>query len=278
MHLLYARFFTKVLYDLKLINFDEPFTRLIHQGVITHGGEKMSKTRGNVVNPDPFIERYGADTFRMYMMFMGSYIDGGDWSDEGISGINRFVNRFWRLIQQLQTNEVRGTEPEKCKELERIRHYSIKMTTVDLERFHFNTCISRIMELVNATYLYVQDMPLSEQNQKVIENTKITLIKLMAPFAPHLAEELWEQIGQTDSIFNSSWPVYDEKRLVTETVPFVIQINGKVRSQIDAPVDADQETVMELVMKDEKAHRYIQEKSIVKTVHIKNKLLNLVVR
>lgn len=278
MHLLYARFFTKVLYDLNLINFDEPFTRLVHQGVITHKGEKMSKTKGNVVNPDPFIEKYGADTFRIYMMFMGSYTDGGDWSDEGISGINRFVNRFWRLIQQLQANKATGAEQEKSKELERIRHYSIKMTTIDLERFHFNTCISRIMELVNATYLYIQDIPAAEQNQKVIEDTKVSLIKLMAPFAPHLVEELWEQIGQTDSVFKRSWPEYDEQMLVTETVPIVIQINGKLRSQIEAPVDADQETVMELVMNDAKTQKYIQGKNIVKTIHIKNKLVNLVVR
>ncbi|MBN1349578.1 leucine--tRNA ligase [candidate division KSB1 bacterium] len=278
MHLLYARFFTKVLYDLKLIDFDEPFTRLVHQGIITHEGEKMSKTRGNVVNPDQFIEKYGADCFRMYMMFMGSYTDGGDWNDEGINGLYRFINRFWRLIQQLNEIETNGAEQKLCKELNRVQHYSIKMTTIDLERFHFNTCISRIMELVNATYLYIQDVPAEQQNKKVLEDIKINLIKLMAPFAPHTCEELWEQTGHSGTIFDSSWPQHDENMLVAETATIAIQINGKLRSEIQAPVDAEKEPVMEIAMAEPKVKKYTQGKTIFKVIHVKNKLVNLVVR
>jgi leucyl-tRNA synthetase len=278
MHLLYARFFTKVLYDLKLIDFDEPFKRLVHQGVITKDGNKMSKSRGNVVNPDKFISDYGADTFRMYMMFMGSYTDGGDWSDEGITGIARFLNRVWRLIELLKENKATGNETSKSNELERIRHYTIKMVTNDLERFRFNTAISRIMELVNAAYLYIQDIKIEKQNKEVLDEVKVTLVQLLAPFAPHFSEELWERIGEPFSIFNSIWPEYDEEKTLKKTVPIVIQINGKVRSTIEAELDVDDVVVLDLALADEKVKNYTDDKTIVKKIVIKNRLVNLVVK
>lgn len=278
MHLLYARFFTKVLYDLGLINFDEPFKRLIHQGIITHEGDKMSKTKGNVVNPDEFIEQYGSDTFRLYMMFMGSYIDGGDWSDEGIGGVFRFLNRFWRLQQQLRETPATGNETRKAKELERVRHYSIKMATIDLERFHFNTVISRVMELVNAAYLYIQNLPEDQQNQQVLAETADTLMKLLAPFAPHACEELWEQAGHATSIFDAAWPSYDEAMLIQEEVTVVVQINGKLRAQMQVARDAEQDQLVEMATSNEKLQKYIDGKRIVKVIFVKNKLLNLVVK
>ncbi|MCI0514735.1 leucine--tRNA ligase [candidate division KSB1 bacterium] len=278
MHLLYARFFTKVLFDLGLINFDEPFKRLIHQGIITHKGEKMSKTKGNVVNPDKYIEEFGSDTFRIYMMFMGSYTDGGDWSDEGIHGVSRFINRFWRLIQQLLEQPAQGTSSAHSQELERIRHYSIKMATIDLERFHFNTVISRIMELVNATYLYLQNLPPTEQDRALLERVRDTLVQLLAPFAPHTCEELWHQAGNTTSIFDSPWPEYDAAMLTQETVTVVIQINGKLRGEIKVARDADEKTVLTIAQVDEKVKKYLQDKSILKAIFVKNKLLNIVVR
>ncbi|MDZ7261119.1 MAG: leucine--tRNA ligase, partial [candidate division KSB1 bacterium] len=278
MHLLYARFFIKALYDLKLVDFDEPFTRLVHQGVITNKGAKMSKSRGNVVNPDEFIDKYGSDAFRMYMMFMGSYMEGGDWSDEGITGVHRFLNRVWRLMEQLNEANPSGDEPTRSRQLERTLHYTIKMVTIDLERFHFNTAISRIMELVNAMYLYIQDLPPERQNRRVIEETKNTLIHLLAPFAPHLAEELWHRAGNEDSIFNRPWPGYDEDLIVTETVTIVVQINGKLRSQIEAPVDAPEETVVDLALQDDKVKKYVAGHQILKRIVVKNKLVNLVVR
>ncbi|MBL7093898.1 leucine--tRNA ligase [candidate division KSB1 bacterium] len=278
MHLLYARFFTKVLYDLKLIDFDEPFKRLVHQGVITKDGNKMSKSRGNVVNPDKFISEYGADTFRMYMMFMGSYTDGGDWSDEGITGIARFLNRVWRIIELLKENKAGGNETAKSKELERIRHYTIKMVTNDLERFQFNTAISRIMELVNAAYLYIQDVRIEEQNKDILDVLKETVAQLLAPFAPHFAEELWERIGKPYTIFNSDWPEYDEEKTLKKTVPIVIQINGKVRSTIEAELDAEDSTVLDMALADEKVINYTDCKTIVKKIVVKNRLVNLVIK
>lgn len=278
MHLLYARFFTKVLYDLGLINFDEPFKRLIHQGVITKDGNKMSKSRGNVVNPDKFIEKYGSDTFRMYMMFMGSYSDGGDWSDEGITGIERFLNRVWRMVEMIDENPPEGTESKESKEVERIRHYTIKMVSNDLERFHFNTAISRIMELVNTMYLYIQNIPTSEQNKSIVIDARDTVIKLLAPFAPHFSEELWDRIGGEFSIFNMSWPEFDEAKTEKTTIPMVIQVNGKVRSNIEVEKDSPDEQVLEQALNDEKISKYIEGKKIIKKIVVKNRLVNLVVK
>ncbi len=278
MHLLYARFFTKVLYDLKLIDFDEPFTRLIHQGVITKDGDKMSKSRGNVVNPDRFITEYGSDTFRMYMMFMGSYSDGGDWSDEGITGIFRFTNRVWRLIEHLNENPPSGNEDKLSKEIERVRHYTIKMVTTDLERFHFNTAISRLMELVNAIYLYIQDSKPDGQNKQILEQATESIILLLAPFAPHFAEELWEKIGKPYSIFNQAWPDYDEAKTLQKMIPIVVQVNGKVRSSVECEIDAADDQVLEKVLSDEKVMKHIEGKTILKKIVVKNRLVNLVVR
>lgn len=278
MHLLYARFFTKALYDLKLINFDEPFTRLIHQGVITKDGGKMSKSIGNVVSPDEFIDEYGSDTFRMYMMFMGNYSDGGDWSDEGITGIFRFLNRVWRLVENLDENPPSGNEDKQSKEIERIRHYTIKMVTTDLERFHFNTAISRIMELVNAMYLYIQDIKPDQQNKKILEDARETVILLLAPFAPHFAEELWEKIGKPYSVFNQIWPNYDEAKTQKKLIPIVVQVNGKVRSSIECEMDASDTEVLDKALMDEKVKKYVAGKSIVKKIVVKNRLVNLVVK
>lgn len=278
MHLLYARFFTKALYDLKLIDFDEPFTRLIHQGVITKDGGKMSKSIGNVVSPDEFIDEYGSDTFRMYMMFMGNYSDGGDWSDEGITGIFRFLNRVWRLVENLDENPALGKEDKQSKEIERIRHYTIKMVTMDLGRFQFNTAISRIMELVNAMYLYIQDIKPDQQNKKTIEDARETVILLLAPFAPHFAEELWEKIGKSYSIFNQKWPDYDEAKTQKKLIPIVVQVNGKVRSSVECEIDMPDDQVLDKVFLDEKVKKYVDGKTVVKKIVVKNRLVNLVVK
>ncbi len=278
MHLLYARFFVKVLYDLKLIDFDEPFQKLFHQGVITREGNKMSKSRGNVVNPDRFIDEYGSDTFRMYMMFMGNYADGGDWSDEGIVGIHRFLNRIWRLVEMIDENKPTGNETDRCKELERIRHYTTKMVTHGLENFHFNTAISRLMEMVNEMYPYIQDIKPEEQNKSIVEDARETLILLLAPFAPHLAEELWHKLGYEDSIFNALFPGYDEDKIKSDTIPIVIQVNGKVRENMEAEPDTPDDAIVENALALPKIKKYTEGKKIIKTIVVKNKLVNLVVR
>ena len=278
MHLLYARFFTKVLYDLGHINFDEPFKRLFHQGTITREGNKMSKSRGNVVSPDKFIEDYGSDTFRMYMMFMGNYADGGDWSDEGIVGISRFLNRVWRMVETLEENAPQGSETDKVDKVLRARHFTAKMVTQDLGRFHFNTAISRLMEMVNEMYLYVQNVAPEDQNRDILMDARDTVILLLAPFAPHMTEELWHRIGNTDSIFNATWPTFDEEKIKTETIPIVIQINGKVRDNIETEVDATEEFVLKQALAREKVQKYVDGKTIIKKIYVKNKLVNLVVK
>lgn len=278
MHLLYARFFAKVLHDLGYIDFDEPFTRLVHQGVITNQGAKMSKSRGNVINPDDYISDYGSDIFRMYLMFMGDYREGGDWSDEGIHGIDRFINRLWRLIDRVQASPPEGEEKQRIVELERICHHSIKMVTQDLDRFQFNTAISRIMELVNGIYLYIQDVSAAQQNKPVMRWILRVLIKLISPFAPHLGEELWHLIDEEDSVFNSDWPVWSEDKLKSDTATIVVQVNGKVRGQISLQLDADEETVRSTAVADSKVRKYIEGKTVVKTVWVKNKLVSIVVK
>ncbi|MCK5740038.1 leucine--tRNA ligase, partial [bacterium] len=277
MHLIYARFFTKVLYDMGMINFDEPFKRLTHQGMITRDGDKMSKSRGNVVNPDKYIVQYGSDTFRLYMMFMGSYADGGDWNDKGMHGVARFIGRFWRIVQQLNETQANGTAGKKAGELERVRHNSIKWATTDLERIHFNTPISRIMELVNACYQYIQQND-EALDPTVIEAAKITLIQLLAPFAPHMCEELWEEIGKTGSVVDNGWPSWDEQKLKLDEVNVVVQINGKVRAQLKVERDTEQAVVIEMAMADEKVQKHVADKEIIKQIFVKNKLLNLVVK
>ena len=278
MHLLYARFLTKVLYDLKLINFDEPFQRLIHQGTITNSGAKMSKSRGNVVNPDSFVQKYGSDTFRMYMMFMGSYEEGGDWNDEGISGIHRFLKRLWRLVYQVHSSQPQGNESDQFSKVMRQMHYAIKNATQSLERFQFNTAISRIMELVNECYLYRQNVAEAEQNSDLLNEIMPTLVKLIAPFAPHMAEELWALLGQAYSIFDEKWPEHDESFLVEDIVNLGVQVNGKIRGQIRVNASADNEEIIAIALKNDKVSKYTTGKTILKSIVVPNKLVVFAVK
>jgi leucyl-tRNA synthetase len=278
MHLMYARFFTKVLYDLGLVAFDEPFTKLVHQGVITNQGAKMSKSRGNVINPDSYIQRYGSDVFRMYMMFMGSYIEGGDWSDEGIQGMHRFLNRVWRLVDMVAQMSGQDHDKERDTPLDRQRHYAVKMVTQDLKRFQFNTAISRIMELVNALYLYIQNETSEARNSDLVSDIFKTLVQLLSPFAPHLGEELWHRMGHSESVFKSQWPAWDEGMLKTEKVTVVVQVNGKLRSKIEMDADFSDDEARDTALQDEKVKKYTKGKEIVKVVVVKNKLVSVVVK
>jgi leucyl-tRNA synthetase len=278
MHLLYARFFTKVLHRLGLIPFDEPFTRLVHQGVITNNGAKMSKSRGNVINPDGYIRKYGSDVFRMYLMFMGDYTVGGDWSDEGIQGVNRFLNRVWRLFEITAENPPAGAEPVRSAELDRTCHHTVKSVTHDLQQFQFNTAISRIMELVNAVYLYIQDLKPADQNAGVLKEILGKCILLVSPFAPHLGEELWRKTGHAASVFDAPWPVWIEDRLKTDTVTLAVQVNGKLRGQVEVPSGADDDTVRSKATADAKIRKHLEGVQIVKIIVVRNKLVNLVVK
>ncbi|MBN2416149.1 leucine--tRNA ligase [bacterium] len=277
MHLMYARFITRVLHRLGLVNFDEPFKRLIHQGVITNNGAKMSKSRGNVINPDPIIERYGSDVFRMYLMFMGSYTEGGDWDDNGLQGMHRFLNRVWRLAESMLEEPPAGNENKEIEKVERQLHYAVKHASLDLEKFQFNTAIARIMELVNELYLYRQNVAAPEQNAELLSEALATLIQLIAPFAPHLGEELWQRTGREGSVFDSSWPRYSEEKLKTDTVTVAVQVNGKVRGTVDIAAGSPEETVKEAALAHENVQQHISGKTVKKVIVIKNKLVSIVV-
>jgi leucyl-tRNA synthetase len=289
MHLLYARFITKVLRDAGYLHFDEPFTSLVHQGTITNRGAKMSKSRGNVVNPDSFVNTYGSDVFRMYLMFMGPYEEGGDWSDSGIVGIDRFVKRTYHVVQQ--TKEYLGdVDPEQAirfgdlegdaRALYRKCHQTIKKVTEDTEKFQFNTAIAALMELLNEISPFSQTI----DGRTAIERTVFAsvvrhFIILTAPYAPHLAEEVWELIGNTESIFfGSPWPEYDEEAVAADTVTVVAQVNGKIRAKFAVPVGTDEDTLKEMAFADENIKRYLNNKQLVKAIVVPNKLVNLVIR
>jgi leucyl-tRNA synthetase len=275
-HLLYSRFVTMVFHDAGMINFDEPFQRLIHQGIITNKGEKMAKRRGNVVLPDLYMDRNGTDVIRTYTMFMGDFQQGGDWSDQGIAGIDRFINRVWRWAMQFKN--VPTTQKGIVSEsLNRLRHATVKAVTDDLERFHFNTAISRMMELTNELYHYTNETPFEHLDGAQIHDCLETLIKVMAPYCPHLCEEIWQQLGNSYSIFHQPWSTYDESVLATQTITLVIQINGKVRDRLEIPAGLPNNQVEQKVLSSSKVQEYLQGKTLHKIILIPDKLANVVI-
>lgn len=279
MHLLYARFFTKALRDMGYLDFDEPFLSLVHQGTILGAdGQKMSKSRGNTVSPDEYIEKYGSDVFRMYLAFGFSYVEGGPWSDEGIKAMDRFIARVERLITKFASEkDTKGSDqfgPNE-KELNYIRHYAIKSVTEDTEVFQFNTAIARLMELINALYKYDA---LENRNMTLMEETIRDAILLMSPFAPHFAEEMWERMGYDYSVFNQPWPSYDEKALVRDEIEMAVQFNGQVKYKINVPRDADNQQIEQAALSDERAAGYIGGRNIVKVIVVKGRLINIVVQ
>ncbi len=274
-HLLYSRFVTKVIHDAGLIDFDEPFQRLIHQGIITHKGEKMAKRKGNAVLPDEYMDDYGTDVIRTYTMFMGEFQQGGDWSDEGITGIDRFINRVWRWGMQFRDVPVdqKGTRSELVNH---IQHATVKAVTEDLERFHFNTAISRMMEFTNELYRYTNEIPYDQLDGAQIRNALETLVRILAPYCPHLCEELWEQMGNQYSVFHQSWLTYDKSALTAKTVTLVVQVNGKVRDRMEIAAGLPNEEVEKLVKENDKIPRYFEGKTILKIIVIPDKLVNVV--
>lgn len=281
MHLLYARFFVMALYDMNLVPFEEPFKNLVHQGIIKGpDGMRMSKTRGNVVNPEKYLIKYGSDVFRCYLMFGFDFLAGGPWDDSGIVAIDKFLNRIWRLIQDNlniinSTSESNGNL-KSADSLLQVMHNSIKGATIDIERFHFNTAISRIMELINELYRYN-----SEDSEKTIDtilfrsSIKILLI-LLSPFAPHLSEELWEIIGEKPSIFNQQWPFFDEKYLKRDEIDWVIQINGKIRERKKGSIYMNQDEAKEFALTVGRIPDLLSDKTVRKIIVVPGKLINIV--
>ena len=273
MHLLYARFWTKVMYDEKLINFNEPFKSLRNQGMIlAPDGNKMSKSKGNTIEPDSLIEQgYGADCIRIMELFIGPWDQAVSWSIEGVGGCFRFLQRYWTLVQEYSETDG-GTD--ESKELPKVMHATIKKISVDLEKLNFNTAIAGLMECVNELYrIKAKDNFKSQEWQWVLE----TLTQLLAPFAPHITEEVWQQLGQEESVHLSKWPAYDEKILVEDQVTIVVQVNGKVRGSIVVAKDASEDQVLEQAKADEKIAKYLENQEVKKTIFVPNKLVSFVI-
>jgi len=261
LHLMYTRFLTMVFKDLGLIDFEEPFKRFFAHGLIIKDGAKMSKSRGNVVVPDDYIKKYGADTLRMYLMFLGPFEKGGDFRDEGIEGMYRFLQRVWRLVNQ------KPKAGEERKAEQKMMHRTIKKVTEDISTLNYNTAIARIMEYVN--FLGKE----KEVSKKALE----VLVLLLAPFAPHLCEELWEILGNEYSVHKQSWPKYEPRLAKEEEIVFVVQVNGKVRERIILPSGSKKEEVLEKALASEKVKKYIGERKVKRTVFVKDRLVNFVV-
>ncbi|MDY6011394.1 leucine--tRNA ligase, partial [Clostridium sp.] len=280
MHLLYARFITKALRDMGYLNFDEPFTSLVHQGLILGpDGLKMSKSKGNTISPDDYIKEYGADVFRMYLMFGFAYTEGGAWSDDGIKSVARFVDRIERNLETsreaINSGKSKTTMDKAEKELNFWLNTAIKGVTEDGEKMQFNTAIARMMEFVNA---------LSKYNKEEVKNTAFlkevceSFIKILAPFAPHFSEEQWSLFNNTTSVFNEAWPKFDPKALVKDEVEIAIQVNGKIKNKIMVASSLDEEGIKSESLADEKVKAAIGDKTIVKVIVIKGRLVNIVVK
>ena len=242
MHLLYARFFTKALRDMGYLNFDEPFLSLVHQGTILGpDGNKMSKSKGNVVSPDDSIAKYGADIFRVYLMFGFNYVEGGPWNDNGLESISRFFDRVERIVKKCyEVNFANAPLGKAEKELNRVRHNTIKCVTNDLGSFSFNTAVARLMEFVNAMYNYEAN---TAQKNAIYKDCAKDLVLLLAPFAPHFCEELWEMLGQKYSVFNQSYPTFDPAAMVLDKVELAVQINSKMRAKVTVATSASREEI-----------------------------------
>ena len=283
LHLLYSRFFTKVLHDAGLVDFDEPFTNLLTQGMVLKDGSKMSKSKGNVVSPEEIIAKYGADTARLFILFAAPVDRDLEWSDKGVEGSYRFLNRVWRILGHFE-EAIKAGKPDYDvtkltkdeKELRRILHVTIRKVTEDVrDRFMFNTAVSSIMELVNAFYAF-QD---KEMNAGLAREVAENLIKLLAPFAPHITEELWSRLFEGQgSVHQQKWPTFDEEATKLAEIEIVLQINGKVRDKLMIPADTDREGMKKIAMELPRTQELTAGKTIVKVICVPKKLVNIVVK
>jgi leucyl-tRNA synthetase len=282
LHLMYARFFTKALADLGHLGVQEPFANLFTQGMITRDGAKMSKSKGNTVSPGDYVERYGADTARTYVCFMGPPERGGDWTDEGVEGVNRFLSRLWRLCEEVEQRTEAG-EPGaalegEARELVAKAHWAIDKTTRDFQRgFQFNTVISAVMELVNDAYRLKDDLYGNAEDAAAVRFATATAASLIFPFAPHLGAEIHERLVG-GRVWEQPWPEADPDLLVSDTVTLVVQVNGKLRDRIEVSAQAPKEELLRLARESEKVARHLDGQEIVKEIVVPGKLVNLVVR
>jgi len=282
LHLMYARFVVKALADLGHLEAQEPFASLFAQGMITRDGAKMSKSRGNTVSPAEYVERYGADTSRTYVCFMGPPERGGDWTDEGVEGVNRFLSRLWRLCEEVEERTAAGGDPAAtegdARTLVAKAHWSIEKATHDFERgFQFNTVISAVMELVNDAYRLKDGLYGDPGGEAALRFAVATAASLIFPFAPHLGSEVYERMTG-ERVWEQPWPTADEAMLVSDTVTLVVQVNGKLRARIEAPAEGSKDELLALAKGNENVEKFLDGKEIVKEIVVPGKLVNLVAR
>jgi len=272
LHLLYSRFFVKALRDVGLLAFDEPFKKLFNQGIIIHGGGKMSKSKGNVVAPDVYVSQLGADTVRAYLMFVGPWNLGGEWSDSGIIGLSRWLNRVWTLCESDYTPSRVDAASER--NLVHVMHRTIKRTSADMEDFRFNTMLARLMELTNVLgpILETGSVSASAWNEAIR-----TLLLLMAPSTPHIAEELWTRRGHDYSIHNQRWPSYDEALAKEEEIVVAVQVNGRLRDKLTVPADILEEEVRTLALASDKVKAYTDGRTVQKVIYVPGRVVSIVV-
>jgi len=275
MHLLYTRFFTKACRDIGILDHDEPMLRLFNQGIILgEDNEKMSKSRGNVVNPDDYVNTLGADTTRAYLMFIGPWDAGGPWSSRGIEGVHRFLQRVWQVVTTKPRPATGEASQQEIAALRRITHKTIHKVSEDIESFHFNTMIAALMEFNN--YLWkAKDTPVA--HTEAWAEAIRALILLLAPSTPHLSEELWERLGGPYSVHQQSWPQWDEAAMAEETITLVVQVNGKVRDSLSVPVGISQEQAQKTALSSAKVQRHMADKRIARVIYVPDKLINIVV-
>ncbi len=284
LHLLYSRFFTKFLYDIKLVPCEEPFTNLLTQGMVLKDGAKMSKSKGNVVSPEDIVATYGADTARLFILFAAPPERDLEWSDQGVEGCYRFLNRVWRLVAPMAGKLSPAPPPatEKLvgvdREMHRLTHATIKKVTGDVGgRFNFNTAVSAIMEMVNGLYQY-REVPETDRDPAVLNEAVESLLLLLAPFAPHISEELWRGIGRSGSVHRQPWPQWKEGAVAEDEVEIVVQVNGKIKDRILVPAGISQEGMKDMVYSRSNVQRLVEGRRVVKVVAVPGKLVNIVVR
>ncbi|MCL2679004.1 MAG: leucine--tRNA ligase [Dehalococcoidia bacterium] len=275
MHLFYSRFFTKALRDMGRLDFGEPFLRLFNQGTITHDHQKMSKSKGNVVNPDKYVSAMGADTVRAYLMFIGPWEQGGDWDDSGIYGLARWLGRIWSLALEPYEGGACGGEGLSPKDLSRVTHQTIRRVTGDMEKLRFNTMIAALMEFSNFLGKVRENgsVPVEDYREAVR-----VLLKLLAPTAPHFAEEVWARLGYAYSIHNQKWPEWDAALVEDEEIPLVVQVNGKLRDRLMVAANIDEASAKKLAQESEKVMVYTAGKTVIQVVYVPGKLVNIVVK
>jgi len=286
LHLLYSRFFTKVVHDMDMTEAEEPFTNWLAQGMVLKDGAKMSKSKGNVVDPEEILEKYGADTARLFILFASPPEKDLEWSDKGVEGAERFLNRVWRFITdnlEIIKNDFseinREDLDQEGKKLYRTLHASLKKVTEDVgERLNFNTAISAVMELTNEVYSYLNERNSEEIDKALLKEAAEKILLMMAPFAPFITEELWEKLDKEKSIHLMKWPEYDSSALVRDEIPIVIQVNGKVRDKFFVDPDISEDDLKTAVLNQDKIKSYLQDSELIKTIVIPKKLVNLVIK